>query len=120
MGFAVTAAYNRATGPTPNEVVVNFPAAGVFPFELDYTECCGDGLVLTLTANGHPIGPAAPLTGPLLPLAVVGGAIAFARRRQLRSRESEKLRTITQCSVVVTLEVLCPRELTAKILASDF
>ena len=35
-------AYNIATAPTGNTITVNFPAAGSYPFELDYSEgiCC--------------------------------------------------------------------------------
>jgi len=33
---------------------VSFPAPGLYPFELDYSECCGQGLSLTLTASAGP------------------------------------------------------------------
>jgi RHS repeat-associated protein len=53
---------NSASG---NQVVVNFPAAGTYPFELDYTECCGPPLVLTMTQGASSPTGIAP-TGSLV------------------------------------------------------
>jgi hypothetical protein len=36
-------------------VVVNFPAAGAYPYELDYAKGGDKDLTLTMTANGQPI-----------------------------------------------------------------
>ena len=37
---------------------VNFPQAGVYPIEIDYTECCGDGLQLVFAnADGTAVAP---------------------------------------------------------------
>ncbi|MGI9057298.1 MAG: DUF11 domain-containing protein [Ktedonobacteraceae bacterium] len=40
---------NGPSSPTPNTVKVNFPAAGTYPIELDYTECCGGSLTLVMS-----------------------------------------------------------------------
>jgi uncharacterized repeat protein (TIGR01451 family) len=56
-GYPVIGAYNRDTGPVGQQVVVHFPAAGTYPAEFDYEECCGGALVFTLQANGQPIPP---------------------------------------------------------------
>lgn len=53
--YSVVGSYNTGSSPTPNILVVDFPAAGIYPFELDYSECCAGELALTLTANGQPI-----------------------------------------------------------------
>jgi len=50
-GYPVLASYNQGTAPIGRLVTVNFPAPGLYPFELDYSECCGQGLSLTLTAS---------------------------------------------------------------------
>lgn len=45
----VMGAYNVPTAPVGNLVTVHFPAPGTYPYELDYSECCGGELVLTMT-----------------------------------------------------------------------
>ncbi len=57
-GYPVVGSYNIPSPPAQNNLVVDFPEGGSFPFELDYTECCGGQLVLTLTADSEPIPPA--------------------------------------------------------------
>lgn len=47
----VVGAYNVPTAPVRQDLVVSFPVAGTFDFELDYSECCGSELALTLTAD---------------------------------------------------------------------
>jgi uncharacterized repeat protein (TIGR01451 family) len=37
---------------------LSFPAAGIYPLELDYRECCGDPLSFALAADGAAIPPA--------------------------------------------------------------
>ena len=75
-------AYDVATAPVGNQVIVNFPAAGTYPYEVDYSECCGGQLVLTMTSGAtNPTGipPTGSLT--LTPNTVqplpVGGSQAF-------------------------------------------
>lgn len=48
-GYPVMGAWNYA-GRALHSNVVFFPEAGTYPIELDYVECCGDGLSLVLTA----------------------------------------------------------------------
>ncbi|MEO8456272.1 MAG: FGLLP motif-containing membrane protein [Chloroflexota bacterium] len=56
-GYQNTGAFNTDNAASGNDVTVHFPGAGTYPFEIDYTECCGGGLVLVLTANGQAIPP---------------------------------------------------------------
>jgi len=54
----VVGSYNVPSAPAQNQVTVAFPAAGTYPLELDYTECCGGQLSLVLgTTFGNPIPP---------------------------------------------------------------
>ena len=55
LGYPVIGAYNRYTSPVGQELVVHLPAAGTYPAEFDYDECCAGALVFTLQANGAPI-----------------------------------------------------------------
>jgi len=65
-GYPVMGAYNQITSPTANSIVVNFPAAGQYPMEVDYAECCDGQLSLTLGSNyGNPILPQS-ITGPTI------------------------------------------------------
>lgn len=61
--YAVMGSYNQPSSPTRNSVTVNFPAPGVYPFEIDYTECCGGQLALTLAVRetGYGVTPTASL-----------------------------------------------------------
>jgi hypothetical protein len=59
-GFPVLGAFNVATGPVGNTLTIDFPVAGSFPFEFDYTECCGGQLSLSLTAGGVIVPPPPP------------------------------------------------------------
>ena len=66
-GYPVVGALNGPSAPTQAQVTVNFPAAGTYPMEVDYTECCGGQLALTLgTTAGNPIPPTSSWT-PLGP-----------------------------------------------------
>lgn len=49
----VMGAFNVATAPVGNVVTVHFPAAGSYPYEVDYSECCQGQLVLTMTTNAN-------------------------------------------------------------------
>jgi hypothetical protein len=62
--YTVVGAYNTNSSPTQQQVTVNFPSAGTYPIEVDYTECCGGQLALTLgTTAGNPILPG--MSGPV-------------------------------------------------------
>lgn len=56
--YSVVGALNEPNAASQEQVTVNFPAAGTYPMEVDYTECCGGQLSLTLgTTAGNPILP---------------------------------------------------------------
>ena len=80
--FPVMGGINSGNGASGNQVVVNFPNAGTYPFELDYTECCGGPLVLTMTqgvSNPTGVAPTGSLTlspNSLQPLPI-GGQQSF-------------------------------------------
>jgi len=58
-GYPVVAADDQTTPPAANDFTVDFPAAGTYPVEVDYTECCQGSLALTLgTQYGDPLLPA--------------------------------------------------------------
>src|SRR5437870_5300589 len=49
----------------PNTVVVKFPAAGVYQYELDYSECCSGPLYMSMTLAGQSGSIGFPPTGSL-------------------------------------------------------
>ncbi len=57
--YQVLGAYNQAGGaaPTSYPVTIHFPAAGAYPYELDYFECCASQLSLTMTVASVNTGP---------------------------------------------------------------
>ncbi len=46
--------------PPANDITIDFPVAGTYPLELDYTECCAGFLSLRLGFNGTILPPAPP------------------------------------------------------------
>lgn len=60
----VMGAYNSPTAPVANTIVVHFPAAGSYPYEVDYSECCAGQLALTVAA-GNVSSNGIPPTGSL-------------------------------------------------------
>jgi len=50
-GYPLVGAWNQQTGNAPQTfpVTVHFPSAGSYPYEIDYFECCGNELSLTMT-----------------------------------------------------------------------
>ncbi len=47
--FPVVGANYFAVVSSPDAVTVHFPAPGTYPYEIDWNECCGDGLNLAVT-----------------------------------------------------------------------
>jgi len=60
-GYPIVGSYNVESSPNQNNLVVGFPAAGTYPFELDYSDCCSGTQALTVLANGVPIPPSTGL-----------------------------------------------------------
>src|SRR5207253_1042020 len=63
----VMGAFNTATAPLTSLVTVTFPAAGTYPYELDYSDGRGDALVITMSTKDvnnvtKPIPPTGTLT----------------------------------------------------------
>ena len=61
----VVGSYNQPSSPSANSVTVNFPVAGTYPYEVDYSECCGGQLALTMTtaaSGSHGVPPTGSLT----------------------------------------------------------
>jgi RHS repeat-associated protein/uncharacterized repeat protein (TIGR01451 family) len=73
-GYTVMGSYNQPTAPVRNTIVVHFPAAGSYPYEIDYSECCAGELALTMTqgsgANPTGVPPSGSLA--LTPINVFG------------------------------------------------
>ena len=54
--YTVLGAYNTSSAPTTNQVTIDFPAAGTYPIEVDYTEVDDSTLTFTMgTSSGTPI-----------------------------------------------------------------
>jgi hypothetical protein len=72
------------TGQTPpigSQFTVYFPAAGIYPYEIDYSECCAGPLSLTMTSGatqtGIPPSGALTLTPNTVPTTPAGQSVAF-------------------------------------------
>ena len=57
--YQIVGSYNQAggSGPATYPVTIHFPSAGVYPYELDYFECCGAQMSLTMTVVSVNTGP---------------------------------------------------------------
>jgi len=53
---------NQRSAPASNAITVNFPAPGVYPYEVDYAKGGDKNLTLTMLAGGTPIPASALLT----------------------------------------------------------
>jgi RHS repeat-associated protein/uncharacterized repeat protein (TIGR01451 family) len=63
--LTVVGAFNIPTGPVANTIVVHFPAAGSYPYEVDYSECCGGQIALTM-ASGQVNSKGVPPSGSMV------------------------------------------------------
>ena len=50
-GYPTMGGYNDPLSAQGTTVTVNFPTAGTYPYEVDYSECCGFQLSMTMTTN---------------------------------------------------------------------
>jgi hypothetical protein len=69
-------------------VVVRFPAAGAYPYELDYAKGGDKYLTLTMTAYGQPIPAASLLT--LTPVAPTPSQVGQIQQLQLMRNLSKR------------------------------
>jgi RHS repeat-associated protein len=51
-GYPVMGSFNAPSGPQRRDVIVSFPNPGMYAYEIDYFECCGDGLAFTVGIAG--------------------------------------------------------------------
>ena len=71
--YRVVGRFDQVTGVTYRSVTVNFPASGYYPFELDYSECCGGQLSLLMgSSTGDPIPPGPTPVVELRAVAAIG------------------------------------------------
>jgi RHS repeat-associated protein/uncharacterized repeat protein (TIGR01451 family) len=63
-GYPWMGDFNGPTSPVANSITVHFPAPGSYPYEVDYDECCGGEVALTMatSSTGHGVAPAGNLT----------------------------------------------------------
>jgi len=77
--YTVVGSFNQGSSPTGNVEVVNFPAPGTYQYEIDYTECCGFGLSLTMgigATNGPGTSPTGSLAlSPVNPASIATGQV---------------------------------------------
>jgi RHS repeat-associated protein/uncharacterized repeat protein (TIGR01451 family) len=75
--LSVIASFNRPSSPAGNTIVAQFPAAGTYPYEVDYTECRGGELALTIgvgSTNSQGVPPSGSLAlSPLNPAPQTAG-----------------------------------------------
>jgi len=80
--YPLVAAFNGITDPIVRHlIIVNFPAAGNYPFEIDYAECCDGALTLSLVTGEGTLANSAkvsltPSIATVKPLKV-GQAVTF-------------------------------------------
>lgn len=98
-GYQVVGGYNSTASPGPEQVTVNCPASGSYPLEMDYTECCGDGLYVTLgtTTAGvvPPLNTQQPLVGGPVTLPETLGQQNFCWRCYLQAQAGDPVNTAT-------------------------
>ena len=76
-GYPVVGGYQDPSAPTARSVVVNFPAPGTYPFEIDYTECHSGALSLTLGTSAGALPPAGDVS--LAPIGAVTSTVGSSR-----------------------------------------
>jgi hypothetical protein len=61
-GLPVMGGVNQRSAPASSSITVNFPAPGMYPYEVDYAKGGDKNLTLTMLAGGAPIPPSVLLT----------------------------------------------------------
>lgn len=97
--YQVVGAYNSTAPPGTEQVTVNFPAAGSYPMEMDYTECCSGPLFVTLgTTSASVIPPSTTqqaLVGGPVTLPETLGQQNFCWRCYLQAQAGDPVNTAT-------------------------
>ncbi|MCD4686238.1 MAG: Ig-like domain-containing protein [Anaerolineae bacterium] len=112
--FPIMGTYNRLLAPTEKQVIVSFPAPGIYPFEMDYSQGPPSESALTLGINpvdGDPYGlpPAGVLTiNPLQGEALNTGETASFTVTAIDASGN----TLAGMPVVLTVEGTNAQELT--------
>ena len=74
--YAVMGGVNQRSAPAANNITVNFPAPGAYPYEVDYAKGGDNKLTLTMQAGGVPIPAAAlPTLAPAQAPSIAAGQI---------------------------------------------
>jgi len=101
-GYPVMGSFNQPTSPVANSITVNFPSAGSYAYEVDYSECCGGQVSLTMatSTSGHGVAPAGNLA--LTPLAVATATVGQTQRLTLSAMDASG-KALTNLPVVLTV-----------------
>src|SRR5262249_3488000 len=102
-------AYNQPGAPSPTAIVVNFPAAGVYLYEVDYAEG-GGPLVLTMTVSGATVAPAGALT--LTPISVTPQSSGQSQTFTLTATDAGQT-AVANLAVTLTITGVNPQQLNA-------
>jgi RHS repeat-associated protein len=91
-GLPVMGCYNSGTSPVANTVVVRFPAAGTYPYEVDYSECCGGQLALTMAAGNVSNRGMAPTSSlKLMPISIAAKPVGEQQTLTVEARDGSGL-----------------------------
>ncbi len=110
----VMGAYNRPTSPIANTIVVHFPAPGTYIYEVDYTECCGGELSLTMTTATGSGNLGLPPTGSLVlsPNSVSAKAVGQTQTFTVTVKDASGL-ALTNLPVRLAVDGANPQQLDA-------
>jgi RHS repeat-associated protein len=91
-GLPVMGCYNSGTSPVAHTIVVYFPAAGTYPYEVDYSECCAGQLALTMAAGNVSNRGMAPTSSlKLTPLSITAKPVGDTQTLTVEARDGSGL-----------------------------
>lgn len=100
MRYPIMGAYNFPTAPVANNITVHFPAAGSYPYEVDYSECCGGQIALTMATNGTGLPPTGNLS--LTPFAPPANTVGKTQTAAVAAMDANG---IPLSGIAITLDV---------------